>query len=154
MVANSEVKWNPHLYLRLKKYIYLLENIQNINTTYISHLSFSIRKTLIQSDIKIKWEFVLAWRHFLLLLLLFGQLIHSHAITRLPTHVVPIRWSKQLLVLVANGSSGIVLRKVSSLLLKVKTEQEEIFLIFLGRQLNSLHDFSLKRRLPIWSWLI
>ena len=33
------------------------------------------------------------------------------------------------------------------LLLKVKTEKEEIFLIFLGRQLNNLYDFRLKVKL-------
>ena len=52
----------------------------------------------------------------------------------------------------ANGLSEIDLKKASSILLKVKTEQEEIFLMFLGRQLNNLHDFNLKllkRRLPM-----
>ena len=36
------------------------------------------------------------------------------------------------------------LSKTSSLLLKVKTKHEEIFLMLLGRQLNNLDDLSLK----------
>ena len=69
---------------------------------------------------------------------------HSQAITRLSPHVLS-KWSKQLLFMfLANGLSEIDLKKASSILLKVKTEQEEIFLMFLGRQLNNLHDFNLK----------
>ena len=81
---------------------------------------------------------------YLCYLCLFNRSFHGQVITRLPPYVVPIRWSKQLLELATRGSSMMVLRKESNFLLKTRTEDEVMSLIFFGRQLKSLQDLCLK----------
>ena len=66
--------------------------------------------------------------------LLLSQSCHN----KFPPHVVTGGLSKQLLVCVAKGSSGIYLIKSSSFLFEVWTEHDDIFLMLLDNQLNNL----------------